>query len=134
MKGVKVNVYAPSRMIRVQNQIRPNFSFDVDGVNAYVTFENSQSNGALLVKANFSLNHIKVLETSRQTKKANPRPGRPPSRSPARGPSRAVMGDGRISTFNASAAGSESRPASSGIGANERRNMHGGGPARVGMN
>ena len=41
-KGFKLNLYAPSRLILKGNQLKPNFSFDVEGVNTFITCINDE--------------------------------------------------------------------------------------------
>ena len=43
-KGMKLNVYAPSRMIIKGNQLKPNFSLDVEGINTFITCINDEVN------------------------------------------------------------------------------------------
>jgi len=71
MKGLKLNIFAPSRMMIKGNQLKPNFSFDVEGINTFVTCINDEANLALIVKTNFSMESVKCIETSTLDKRGS---------------------------------------------------------------
>lgn len=62
IKGLKVNVYSPSRQVIVNKKIKPNFTLDVDGLNLCLKFINDLNNQQLLVSLNMSLNHIMMID------------------------------------------------------------------------
>ena len=42
LKGFKLNIYAPSRLILKGTQLKPNFSFDIEGINTFITCINDE--------------------------------------------------------------------------------------------
>jgi len=64
MKGFKLNIIVPSRLIYKGNQIKPNFTFDIEGIDTFITCMNDKEAQSLVVKTKFSLDNIKMLETS----------------------------------------------------------------------
>ena len=66
MKGLKLNVFAPSRYIVKQDVVQPNFWLDVDTFNLFVSFFNDQLNRSLIVQTNMSLNYIMMVDQAVQ--------------------------------------------------------------------
>lgn len=54
-KGLKVSIFAPSRLIIKNRQIKPNFCFEVDNFNIFLNMINDYQNEMLVVKINTSL-------------------------------------------------------------------------------
>ena len=51
-------------MIIKGNQLKPNFSFELEGMNSFISCINDEPNLALIVKTSFSIDSIKCIETS----------------------------------------------------------------------
>ena len=69
VKGFKLNLYAPSRMIIKNKMMKPNFSFDMEGFNIFTNCINDYQNEALQVKFNIYLKNVMMADISAQTKK-----------------------------------------------------------------
>jgi len=65
---MKLNVFAPSKMIIMNRAIHPNFCLDVDDINLGVNFINDYQNSQLAVRVTTSLNKIIMTDSSRQAK------------------------------------------------------------------
>ena len=54
-KGIKVSVFAPSRLIIKNREIKPNFCFEVDNFNIFLNLINDYQSEQLVVKINTTL-------------------------------------------------------------------------------
>ena len=63
-KGIKINVFAPSRLIIKQKKIKPNFCLDVDNFSIFLNLINDYQNECLVVKLNTSLQKVSMIDAA----------------------------------------------------------------------
>lgn len=63
LKGLKLNIYAPSPDNRIikNSKMQPNLSFDIDGFNIYISLFNDIQTSSLVAKITMHLKHIIMI-------------------------------------------------------------------------
>ena len=77
VKGFKLNLYSPSRLIIKNKKMKPNFEFDMEGFNIFTNCINVYQNKSLQVKLSIFLKHVMMADISAQVKKRYLNPASP---------------------------------------------------------
>ena len=61
---MKINVFAPSKLIIRQKRVKPNFCMDVENFSIFLNLINDYQNECLVVKLNTSLQKVSMIDSA----------------------------------------------------------------------